>query len=199
MKILGLCGGSGSGKGLASKSFLSYGIPALDTDALYHAMIERDSECARELISEFGEQIKGDNGGINRVALRNAVFEKDGERLKRLDEIAHRHILAECRLWLKEKEKEKCPAAIIDAPLLFESGFDRECDIIISVIAPKEERIKRIMARDNLTSAEAEARIRSQKSDEFLKAHSHYLIYNNTTNEALISQVAEICRLILKY
>jgi dephospho-CoA kinase len=198
LKILGLCGGSGSGKGLASKSFLSYGIPALDTDALYHSMIERDSECARELISEFGEQIKGDNGGINRVALRNAVFEKDGERLKRLDEIAHRHILAECRLWLKEKEKEKCPAAIIDAPLLFESGFDRECDIIISVIAPKEERIKRIMARDNLTSAEAEARIRSQKSDEFLKAHSHYLIYNNTTNEALISQVAEICRLILK-
>jgi dephospho-CoA kinase len=198
LKILGLCGGSGSGKGLASKSFLSYGIPALDTDALYHAMIERDSECARELISEFGEQIKGDNGGINRVALRNAVFEKDGERLKRLDEIAHRHILAECRLWLKGKEKEKCPAAIIDAPLLFESGFDRECDIIISVIAPKEERIKRIMARDNLTSAEAEARIRSQKSDEFLKAHSHYLIYNNTTNEALISQVAEICRLILK-
>ncbi|MBQ5633742.1 MAG: dephospho-CoA kinase [Clostridia bacterium] len=198
MKILGLCGGSGSGKGLASKSFLSYGIPALDTDALYHAMIERDSECARELISEFGEQIKGDNGGINRVALRNAVFEKDGERLKRLDEIAHRHILAECRLWLKEKEKEKCPAAIIDAPLLFESGFDRECNIIISVIAPKEERIKRIMARDNLTSAEAEARIRSQKSDEFLKARSHYLIYNDGTKEALISQVAEICRLILK-
>ena len=198
MKILGLCGGSGSGKGLASKSFLSYGIPALDTDALYHSMIERDSECARELISEFGEQIKGNNGGINRVALRNAVFEKNGEKLKRLDEIAHRHILAECRLWLKEKKKEKCPAAIIDAPLLFESGFYRECDIIISVIAPKEARIKRIMVRDNLTSAEAESRIESQKSDEFLKAHSDYLIYNDGTKEALISQVSEICRLILK-
>ncbi len=198
MKILGLCGGSGSGKGLASESFFSRGIPTLDTDALYHSMIEGDSECSRELISAFGDSVKGQNGGINRIALREAVFDQKGEKLKMLDEISHRHILAECRRWIEEKKKESCVAVVIDAPLLFESGFDSECDLIISVIAPTEERIKRIIERDHLTEKEAKARIKSQKSDEFLKANSDYVIYNDSSKDELDSHVEEICRLILK-
>lgn len=198
MKILGLCGGSGSGKGLASMSFLSRGIPTLDTDALYHSMIEKDSECSRELISVFGESIKGKNGGINRIALREVVFDRKGENLKTLDEISHRHILAECRKWIEEKRNEKRAAVVIDAPLLFESGFDSECDLIISVLASKEQRIKRIMERDRLTEKEAETRIRNQKSDEFLKANSDYVIYNDASKEELDFHIDEICRLILK-
>ena len=199
MKVIGLCGGSGSGKSFASKCFVNRGIPALDTDKLYHSMISCDSECTRELAFAFGSHILNSEKGIDRRRLAEEVFsDTTGEKLKKLNSIAHRLILNECRIWLLEKEKEGCPAAIIDAPLLFESGFNKECDVIICVEADEKTRIKRITERDNISDEMAIKRIKTQAEDKFLEENSDFVIRNSQDAASLDLQVEKICRLILR-
>lgn len=199
MKVIGLCGGSGSGKSIVSKCFLNRGIPSLDTDAVYHAMVENDSECSRTLINEFGDSIKNSKGGVNRKVLARIVFGFDSEsKLKRLNSISHFYILKTCREWLAEQESKGVKAAIIDAPVLFESGFNSECDITVAVISSFDLRVKRIVARDGMTEEEAKKRIKNQADDEFLIKNADYVIYNNTTEQELDLQVEKICRLILR-
>ena len=199
MKVIGLCGGSGSGKSVASKSFVNRGVPALDTDELYHSMISGDSECSREIASQFGIHVLNAEKGIDRKTLADEVFsDKTGEKLKRLNSITHRLVLNECRTWLSKKEKEGYKAAIIDAPLLFESGFDKECDIIICVEADEETRINRIIERDKVTADMAKKRIKSQADDEFLETNSDFVIKNTKDAASLDLQVEKICRLIMR-
>ena len=88
--------------------------------------------------------------------------------------------------------------AVVDAPQLFESGFDKHCDYIVGVIADKNVRIRRIMARDGITKEAAEARIASQKSDEFFVENCDFIVYNNGGVDALEEQVANILRKIGK-
>ena len=86
---------------------------------------------------------------------------------------------------------------LVDAPLLFESGFNRECDAVISIIADKEKRIERIALRDNITREAAEKRIAAQLSDAFLIENSDYVIENSGSTEELKGRVAEIAAKIL--
>ena len=181
MKVIGLCGGSGSGKGSVGGFFTDDGIPVIDTDAIYHDLISRESPCLFELVAEFGDGIVKD-GALDRRALASIVFKSGNEnKLDKLNKIAHLHILSEARRMLSEYEKRGYTHAVVDAPLLFESGFDSECDAIVSVISNKELRISRIMARDGIDRASAERRIASQASDEYLIGRSDYVIYNNGT------------------
>ncbi len=199
VKVIGLCGGSGSGKGQASLCFAKRGVPSLDTDSLYHSIISRDSECTREIASVFGSGILDSNCGVDRKKLSSIVFsDESGEKLQLLNTITHKFVLDGCRKWLDVQRRNGCRAAIIDAPLLFESGFDRECDVIICVEADEKTRIKRIIDRDNTTEEMAKSRINSQADDDFLKKHSDYIIENSADVSALDLQVEKICRLILE-
>ena len=199
MKIIGLCGGSGSGKGQASKCFENRGSPTLDTDKLYHSIISADSECTREIASAFGKELLNEKNGVDRKKLAQVVFsDKSGEKLSKLNNITHKFVLDECRKWLKKRKNDGCMAAIIDAPLLFESGFDKECDIIVCVEADDNTRIERIIERDCTTLEMAKSRIKSQADRDFLRNHSDYIIENNTDITSLDLQVEKICRLIIK-
>ena len=198
MKVIGLCGGSGSGKGQASLCFADRGVPSLDTDSLYHSIISGDSECTREIASAFGSEILDDNRGVDRKKLSNIVFsDESGEKLKTLNTITHKFVLDGCRKWLDAQKQKGCRAAIIDAPLLFESGFDRECDVVICVEADEKTRIKRIIDRDHTSEEIAKIRINSQADNSFLERHSDYIIENSADISALDLQVEKICRLIL--
>lgn len=199
MKVIGLCGGSGSGKGKASKCFANRGIPSLDTDELYHSIISTDSECTREIAMVFGKDVLCENGGVDRRKLSQIVFsEKDGRMLEQLNKITHKYVLEECRFWLDARKNDGYSAAIIDAPLLFESGFDKECDIIICVEADEQTRIKRIIERDHATEEMAKTRIKNQADDKFLEERSDYIIKNSSDISSLDLQVEKICRLIIK-
>ena len=186
MIVIGLCGGSGSGKGAVSEAAKKLNIPSIDTDLVYRDLTSSTSPCLDELVMEFGVQVIGAGGALDRGVLREIVF-SDTERLARLNSISHKHILARTRDLLQGYRCEGRSAAIVDAPLLFESGFDRECDVIIAVVADRERRIERIMSRDGITHEAAEARIATQISDDELIARSHYFIPNNGT-------VDELCR-----
>ena len=200
MKVIGLCGGSGSGKGTVSSIFWENKIPAVDTDAVYREMTQTDSPCLRALALEFADVIISEDGSLNRKALAELVFSGEGneKRLKRLNEITHKYILDETRARLEQFRAEGFLAAIVDAPVLFESGFDEECDLIVCVIADRDIRLSRIIERDNIDVAAATRRIDSQISNEELISRSDFVIYNNSDLNTLKYDVFSVAKQIIE-
>ena len=199
MKVIGLCGGSGSGKGVVSSLFASRGIPYIDTDAVYRQLISGDGPCTKALSDEFGKEIISPDGSVNRRVLANIVFSSENSdyKLKKLNSIAHKFILDQTRKKLDEFKTLGFKAAIVDAPVLFESGFDKDCDFIISVIADAKIRVERIVVRDNIDKISAEARIAKQLSNEELISRSNFVIENNSDLQSLEKKVNEIANLIM--
>ncbi len=180
MLTVGLTGPSGGGKGTVASLFARYGVPSIDTDAVYHALLVPPSACLEELAEAFGDGILTADGTLDRKALAARVFAPgQQEALATLNRITHRYVLAEVRQLLAAYREQGKAAALVDAPQLFESGFDAECHRILSVLAPREVRLSRIMARDGLDRARAEARLAAQKPDEFFKARSDAVIEND--------------------
>jgi dephospho-CoA kinase len=197
MKIIGLTGGSGAGKGEVCKAFLNFGIKAIDTDKISREVTKKDSECLRELVEIFSNVILNIHGELDRKKLAEIAFSSK-ENLEILNKITHRHILNKCKAIMLDMRKNGAKSVIIDAPLLFESGFYKNCDIIISVIANLEKRIERIINRDNITPEQAERRIKNQKNDEFFIKNSDYVIYNNSDYADVYIQVSKIYDSIFK-
>ena len=198
MKIIGLTGGSGAGKGEVCKMFLDLGVESIDTDKISREITKKeykDGECLRELVENFSCDILNQDGELNRKKLAGIAFSSK-ENHAELNKITHKYILNECENIISEMRNAGEKAVIIDAPLLFESGFDKNCDIIISVIADYDKRTDRIIKRDNITKEQAEIRIKNQKSDEFFIENSDYLIYNNTGYEEIYRQVSKIYDII---
>ena len=130
MKVVGLCGGSGSGKSVVAGLLSEYGFAHIDTDKIYHDLTDRSSPCLDDLVAEFGKGIINETGGLDRTSLAEIVFNSPNkdELRKTLNRIAHRHVLDSVRELLPRLKAEGFAAALVDAPLLFESGFDKECD-----------------------------------------------------------------------
>ncbi len=198
MLVIGLTGGSGTGKGVVSLSFLKHNIASIDTDAIYRELTsKKDSPCLSALRAEFGESIISESGALDRRALAEIVFAEGAEyKRERLNKLTHGFIIQELKDRIPVLEKQGCFGVLIDAPLLFESGFDKECDIILCVISEKDTRIKRIIKRDGITEEMAERRICSQLDDEYLIAHSDFTVYNNGDIEELETEVAKITEII---
>ena len=133
MLTIGLTGPSGAGKGTLASLFAVYGIPSIDTDAVYHALLVPPSDCLRELAERFGDGILSSDGTLDRKALAALVFAPGHEAdLADLNTITHRHVLSEVRRVLDMYREQGKPAVLVDAPQLFESGFDVECHHVLS-------------------------------------------------------------------
>ena len=195
MLIIGLTGPSGAGKGLISTLFARYGVPSLDTDAIYHELISPPSACLDELVEAFGKSILTPDAKLDRRALSEMVFDEGHEEdLRKLNTITHRHVLDEVRRRLNGYREAGVAAVLVDAPQLFESGYDRECDKILSVLASRGLRLTRIMERDGLDRAHAEARLNAAMPDEFFVCHSNAII----TNDGDISAAEAAVRRLLQ-
>ena len=190
MRLIGLCGGSGSGKGSVCEIFLRLGVPSLDLDALYHSLISHDTPCVRELVSEFGDEILS-GGKIDRKALGRIVFSDERKR-QRLNSIAHKHVIKETERLITSQRALGFDYLIIDAPLLFEAGYDKRCDLVIAVIADTEKRLDRIVARDGISREAALTRINTQISNDELIKKCHYIIYNNSDLTSLEEEVGTV-------
>ena len=191
MLLIGLTGPSGAGKSTVSRLFASLGLPILDADAIYHTLLTPPSECLSDITECFGREVLMPDGTLNRKALANIVFH-DPKELEKLNHITHSHVLRDARRQISRVREEGIPAAILDAPQVFESGADKECNIVVSVLASEELRLHRIVERDGISEAAALDRIRAQKSDLFFRTHSDYIIENNLGADALIPQVKKI-------
>ena len=199
MKLIGLCGGSGSGKGRACSYFAELGIPSIDTDAVYHELTSRPSPCIDALAEAFGSSILKEDGSLNRIKLANLVF-ADGNDNKRklLGKITHKFILERTDEIASSFFNNGACAVIVDAPLLFESGYNKKCDIVICVIADKDKRISRIVSRDGITKERAIARISKQADDDFLVRNSDFTIENNGDESELRARVFEVYKKIIE-
>lgn len=198
LKVVGLCGGSGSGKSTVCSVFEQLGVPTIDTDAIYHELTSHDSKCLRELVLAFGDGIVKD-GALHRPTLASIVFASGADRSLRdkLNKITHKHVLDEVRRRLTELESLGVLLAVVDVPLLFESGFDKECDAVVAVVADTDVRVERIMKRDSITKEHALARIGAQYGNEWLIEHADRVIFNNAAPEDLVGQTSEIINKIL--
>ena len=163
--VLGLTGGTGAGKTSALNAIRELGGEIIDCDAVYHEMLDNDQELRNTINAAF-PGVFGADGKLNRQKLGQEVFAKK-ERLDKLNAIVVRFLIPEF-----ERRLDSAPDGLyaIDAINLIESGLDRLCDRTIAVTAPTELRVRRIMARDNISEQYARLRISAQKPDEFYRS-----------------------------
>lgn len=161
MKIIGITGGSGAGKSTLCAELKKRGAKIIDADKIAREVSTRGGAAFDETVGYFGDGILGSDGEIDRKLLGKIVF-SDREKLKKLNEITHKHIFAAMRREIENSEKN---TVILDVPLLFSEDFPIKCDLTVAVTAPKELRTERIMKRDNIDRNAAAARLKNQMSD----------------------------------
>lgn len=179
--IIGLTGQSGAGKSTVSCLFERDGFYIINADKVSRK-VTSTPEVLSLLKENFGDSIILETGGLNRRALANIVF-TNKEKLQLLNSLLFPIITKEIEKMIDEADKE---FVLLDAPQLFESGADKICDKIISVIAPRDMLIERAVERDNISYEEAENRLKSQYSQQFFIDNSNYIIENKTTISDLI-------------
>ena len=191
MLVIGLTGPTGAGKSAVANFFEGYGIPVINADRDYHELITPPSSCLQELVEHFGKEILLPDGSLNRRALAGIVFSDPAAR-EQLNTITHRYVMEEIRTRMERLRRDGVPVAALDAPQLFEAGAHKACGAVISVLADRQTRLERIMRRDSITAEAAMRRILAQKSDEFFRTHSDYIIENNGNIELLAPQIHRI-------
>lgn len=185
--IVGLTGQTGAGKTTVSGFLLDNGIPVVDADQVAREVVGKGSSCIADIALEFGCDYLNIDGTLNRRKLAETVF-TDKAKLRRLNNLMFPYILDSIRQRLGEFRERGEGILVLDAPTLFESGIDRDCDRVVSVIAPVELRKGRIMHRDQLSEEEALHRITAQHQEEFYISRSWSVLTNDSDREDLRMQ-----------
>lgn len=184
VRVIGLCGRSGSGKTTVCKAFEKYGVPSVDTDMVYRELTApadgRPSPLVQRIADEFGAGIIASDGSLDRRSLAAAVF-GDGkkDRLDRLNALTHTPILDRTAEMIEEYAADGARGVIVDAPALFESGFHKKCDAVICVSAPDDILLSRITARDGIPVKAAKSRLASQIPASELVSRADFVIVND--------------------
>lgn len=178
MKVIGITGSSGSGKTTLSKILNEReDVKVIDADKVVRELSVPGSEYLNSIKNTFGNEIILEDGNLNRKALANKIYNDDESREK-LNSLTFKYVVEEILTRIKNITDEKIKIAIIDAPLLLESGLDKCCDSIIVLIADKKLKIKRICQRDNIDEKTAESRLNIQQDDSFYIEKADHVIIN---------------------
>lgn len=189
---IALTGPSGAGKSIAGEAFRSLGIPVLDTDAIYHDLMDHSLALKAELADAFALRAETLSAG-NLRPLRTIVW-RDPKKLLRLNAISHRHIKERVEELCAEEPLCEAETVVLDAPVILDSPIDWAPDYVVSVLADPEVRRARILARDPITPKEADARIRGQHPDDFYIERSDLVLYN--PYDSVQTALREMTRLI---
>lgn len=192
---IGITGGIGSGKTTVCKIFETLGIPIYYADDRAKALYLENADLKQGVIQLFGAESYLLDGQLNRKWISDLAFQ-DPELLKKLNALVHPAVQKDGNDW--HDAQTNVPYTLKEAALLFESGGDKYLDKIITVYAPLELRIERVILRGSgsMTRADVEARIAKQMSDEEKKDRADFVIFNDG-NQALIPQVLAIHHKIL--
>jgi len=184
--LVGITGGIGSGKSTISKIFMSLGIPVFNSDAVAKNSINTDKEVINQITKQFGAIYI--DGKIDAVKLAQFVF-NDKNALDKLNQIVHPKVRDAFKSWVDEHSSS--PLLIQEAAILIESGAYKNLDKIILVIAPIEERIRRVAKRDRISPTQVKERIKMQISDQEKLKYSNFCITNDG-KQLVIPQVIKI-------
>jgi dephospho-CoA kinase len=176
--VLGITGGIGSGKSTVSRLLKEYGAFIIDADEISRQIVMPGERALTELTGVFGKGILDEYGQLKRKQMADEVF-NDKEKLQMLNEILHKYVAQRIKDNVKEQLLNETKIIVIDAPIPIKIGFQDLCDIIWTVSAPRELRVKRIMKRNGMSYEEAVSRIKSQILDEEYLGIADTVIYNN--------------------
>ncbi len=171
MKIIGLAGGSGTGKTTIAKHLETRGGGHLDADRIGHELLEFDPGVRSKVLRYFGPDMFEPDGTVNRKSIGELVF-RDRELLKILSSILHPRIIDTCLKRVAEMRQAGLPFVVIDAALLLEVKMPLPVEFTIAVRCDKEEQVKRLLAKGNVSEADIRARLKSQEhmEDFFVEA-----------------------------
>lgn len=186
--LVGITGGSGCGKSVAAEVFESFGAEIIDADKTARAVTKKGEKALAEIEKTFGSEYLDENGELMRKKLGSLVF-SDMKMLDKLNFIIGKYIREEIE---KKIRNSTADISILDAPLLFEYGLEKECDAVIAVLSDRKSRLERIVKRDGISYKDAENRINSQKKDEYYLEKADYMVYNNSTREEMYDQIKKI-------
>jgi len=183
MLRIGITGGIGSGKTTVARVFQTLGIPVFDADTVAKNIMQNDENVRQQLIQHFGEKVF-ESGQLNRQYLSSVVF-TDEHQLKLLNGIVHPATIRAAEEWVK---KQNAPYVIEEAALLFESGANKQLDVVIGVQAPLEIRIRRVMQRNRFSREQIMERVEKQMNETEKMQLCNYVIVNDE-KQFIIPQV----------
>ncbi len=187
--VLGLTGSIGMGKSTTADLFREAGCPVHDSDATVHALY------SNEAVAPVEEAFPGSvrDGRIDRAALGERVIGDDAA-MKRLEAIVHPLVAARRDTFLAKAHAARAPVAVLDIPLLFETGGERHCDAIVVVSAPEAVQRERVLGRSGMTPERFEQILARQLPDAQKRARAHFVVDTSRGVPAARRQVHDILR-----
>jgi dephospho-CoA kinase len=178
MLVIGLTGGIGMGKSAAANRFARHGIPVFDADAEVHRLY--DGAAVEAIEAAFPGTTR--NGKVDRKLLSEEIA-RSPARLQKLEAIVHPLVIAAEIDFLREQEKKGAKLAVLEIPLLFETGADSRVDVTVVVSAPAEVQRKRVLARPGMSAEKLEHLLARQLSDTERRARADYVINSGSSLE----------------
>jgi dephospho-CoA kinase len=171
MIILGLTGSIGMGKSTTAKLFAEAGVPVYDADATVHMIYE--GEAAPAIEAAFPGTTSG--GKVDRAKLSAQVVH-DADAIRRLEGIVHPMLRIHHQRFLDEAEQSGAPVAVVDVPLLYETGGEKRVDAVVVVTTSPEAQRERILARDNMTAEKLDAILARQLPDAEKRRRADFIV-----------------------
>ncbi len=192
--LVGLTGNIACGKSTVLRQLRKLGAYTIDADALIHAILRKDGPAYAPVLEEFGPDILGEGGDIDRRALGMIVF-SDPAKLRRLEEIEHPIVR---KLIDEEIKNAREPVVVLDAIKLIESGWADKCDAIWVITCQREQQIDRLMRLRNYSRHEADTRVNAQAPQEAKVNRANTVIDNSGALSYTRNQVAKAWRVLMR-
>jgi dephospho-CoA kinase len=189
MVVLGLTGSIGMGKSTAAAMFRALGAPVHDSDAVVHRLYA--GPAAPLIEAAFPGVVE--NGVVNRTLLGQRVL-GDGAAMKRLESIVHPLVRAEEKAFLAQAAASRAPVAVLDIPLLFETGGEKRVDAVAVVSASEEEQRRRVLARPGMTEDKFRQILIRQTPDGEKRRRAHFVVDTGHGMEPARRQIRDILR-----
>lgn len=195
MHLVGLTGGIATGKSSVGQILRDLGVPVLDADLAARQVVEPGEPTLSALVSEFGSDILGPSGGLDRAAMRERII-ADPQAKRALEAITHPAIRARIGTDLADLAQEGHAVAVVEAALLIESGGYQAYPDLIVVSCDPEEQVRRVMARDGQSESQARGIIGTQMSMTEKANYATHVIHNDSDLEALRHRTEAVWALI---
>lgn len=187
MRVLGLTGSIGMGKSTTAKLFIEAGVPVYDADATVHMVY--DGEAAPLIEAAFPGTTM--NGKVDRTKLSPLVVH-DAAAMKKLEAIVHPLLGRYHKKFLDDAEASGAPVAVVDVPLLYETGGERRVDAVVVVSTDPEQQRKRILARDGMTAEKLDAILARQLPDAEKRKRADFVVDTSHGLEPVRERIGEI-------